>query len=56
MNAIFSKDTIEGVQEEIPVGRWAKGKDISYWVDTLLDERSSYLTGQTIYVSGGWLL
>lgn len=56
MNAIFSKDTINEVQEEIPVGRWAKGKDISYWVNTLLDERSSYLTGQTIYVTGGWLL
>ncbi|EEJ72461.1 elongation factor P 5-aminopentanone reductase [Lactobacillus ultunensis] len=56
MNAIFSKNTIEKVQEEIPLGRWAKGKDISYWVKTLLDKRNSYLTGQTIYVTGGWLL
>lgn len=56
MNAIFSEDTVEEVQKEIPVGRWAEGKDISYWVKTLLNERSSYLTGQTIYVTGGWLL
>lgn len=56
MNSIFSEDTIEEVQEEIPVGRWADGKDISYWIKMLLNERSSYLTGQTIYVTGGWLL
>ena len=48
MNSIFSEDTIEEVQEEIPVGRWADGKDISYWIKVLLNERSSYLTGQTI--------
>lgn len=56
MNSIFSEDTIEEVQEEIPVGRWADGRDISYWIKVLLNERSSYLTGQTIYVTGGWLL
>lgn len=56
MNAIFSEDTIREVQEEIPTGRWAEGNDISYWVKVLLDERSEYLTGQTIYVTGGWLL
>ena len=56
MNSIFSEDTIEEVQEEIPVGRWADGKDISYWIKVLLNERSSYPTGQTIYVTGGWLL
>ena len=56
MNSIFSEDTIEEVQEEIPVGRWADGKDISYWIKVLLNERSSYITGQTIYVTGGWLL
>lgn len=56
MNAIFSEETMQEVQEEIPIGRWAVGNDISYWVRTLLDQRSGYLTGQTIYVTGGWLL
>ena len=56
MNAIFSEDTIQEVQDEIPMGRWAKANDISYWVTTLLNKRSGYLTGQTIYVTGGWLL
>ncbi len=31
-------------------------EDISFWVENLLDERSDYLTGQTIYVDGGWLV
>lgn len=56
MNAIFPADTFQEVQEEIPAGRWAQGNDISYWVKVLLDKRSGYLTGQTIYVTGGWLL
>lgn len=56
MNAMFSKETMQEVKEEIPMGRLAEGQDISFWVKNLLDERSSYFTGQTIYVTGGWLL
>ncbi|KRL91582.1 elongation factor P 5-aminopentanone reductase [Lactobacillus kalixensis] len=56
MNAMFSKEVMNEVQEEIPAGRLAEGKDIAYWVKTLLEPESSYCTGQTIYVSGGWLL
>lgn len=56
MNAMFSKETMQEVESEIPAGRLAQGKDISYWVKCLLDKNSSYCTGQTIYISGGWLL
>lgn len=56
MNANFSAKTKLEVESEIPIGRWAKSTDISYWVKVLLDKRSAYCTGQTIYVSGGWLL
>ncbi len=56
MNQIFSKETKQEVQDEIPLDRWATGSDISYWVKILLDKRSAYCTGQTIYVTGGWLL
>lgn len=56
MNAMFSQETLQEVKEEIPAGRLAQGKDISIWVKNLLNENSSYCTGQTIYVSGGWLL
>lgn len=56
MNAMISAEDMNKVKEEIPAGRFASGSDISYWVNALLDKRSSYLTGQTIYVSGGWLI
>lgn len=56
MNAMLSKESMELVKEEIPAGRFAEGKDIAYWVKTLLEPASSYCTGQTIYVSGGWLV
>ena len=56
MNAIFDAETLNEVKNEIPAGRLADPKDISFWVENLLDERSDYLTGQTIYVDGGWLV
>ena len=56
MNAMFSEETIAEVTDEIPIGRFASGKDISYWVKVILNPQSGYLTGQTIYISGGWLL
>lgn len=56
INAMISAEDMNKVKEEIPAGRFASGSDVSYWVNALLDKRSSYLTGQTIYVSGGWLI
>ncbi len=56
MNQIFSEQTMAQVKSEIPAGRLAQPKEISYWVKTLLDPRADYLTGQTIYVDGGWLM
>lgn len=56
MNTMLSPLAKKELKEEIPAGRLAQGQDISYWVKTLLDQRSGYLTGQTIYVSGGWLI
>ncbi|CCI85930.1 3-oxoacyl-(acyl-carrier protein) reductase [Lactobacillus pasteurii DSM 23907 = CRBIP 24.76] len=56
MNKIFSEDTFDLLKEEIPMGRLAQGSDVAFWVKNLLAKESAYLTGQTIYVSGGWLL
>lgn len=56
MNAMFSKETMQEVKDEIPASRLASGEDIAYWVNAILNEKSGYLTGQTIYVSGGWLI
>lgn len=56
MNDIFSMDVLEEVKEEIPANRLAEPKDISYWVDVLLTPEANYLTGQTIYIDGAWLV
>lgn len=55
MNAHLEKDEKEALLEEIPLGRMGKPDEISFWVSQLLKEDSRYMTGQAIYVSGGWL-
>lgn len=55
MNQTFSPEERAAVAAEIPVGYFAKPDEISYWLCSLLDHRAGYLTGQTIYVTGGWL-
>ncbi|WP_297817212.1 elongation factor P 5-aminopentanone reductase [uncultured Lactobacillus sp.] len=56
MNKIFSDDILEQVKSEIPAGRLANASDVSYWVKALLSNQADYLTGQTIYIDGGWLV
>lgn len=55
MNNMFDEETLENIRAEIPLGRLATPSEISYWVTVLLDEKAGYLTGQTIFVNGGWL-
>lgn len=55
MNSIFDDETLEKVKEEIPVGYLANVEEISYWVNVLLAGKASYMTGQTLFVNGGWL-
>lgn len=54
MNSNFGANEIAQINEEIPVGRFGFPDEISYVVMTLLNDKASYLTGQTIYVDGGW--
>lgn len=56
MNSEFSKEDLEGVKEEIPANRLAQPDEISDLVSYLVNMKSNYLTGQTIYFAGGWLL
>lgn len=55
MNAHLDSDEKEALLEEIPLGRMGSPDEISFWVSQLLKEDSRYMTGQAIYVSGGWL-
>lgn len=55
MNLTFSAAEKADVAEMIPKGRFADPKEISYFVKSLLPKEAGYLTGQTLYVTGGWL-
>lgn len=55
MNNIFSAAEKAAIDEEIPMGYFAHPDEITYFVTTLLAKKASYLTGQTLYVTGGWL-
>lgn len=54
MLADFSDEDLLNLRAEIPSNRLATPADIAYQVLAVLDERADYLTGQTIYVDGGW--
>lgn len=55
MNQMFSQAVRDEVAEQIPTQRFATPAEVSYWVLSLLADKAAYLTGQTLYVSGGWL-
>ena len=39
---------------KIPMGRWGKCSEISPMVEFLISNKSSYITGSTIFIDGGW--
>jgi NAD(P)-dependent dehydrogenase (short-subunit alcohol dehydrogenase family) len=54
--ALFDdKEKLEGLLKRIPFGRTGLPEDLAGAIIFLASEGSNYLTGQTIYVDGGWL-
>ena len=43
------------VKTRIPLGRLAQPADVADAVSFLLSEQASFITGQSLYVDGGWL-
>lgn len=39
---------------KIPMKRWGKCEEISPMIELLISNKSSYITGSTIYIDGGW--
>lgn len=54
MTAGFDEAAKEALVAAIPVGHLATPHEVSYYVRMLLGEDAQYLTGQTLYVTGGW--
>jgi NAD(P)-dependent dehydrogenase (short-subunit alcohol dehydrogenase family) len=45
----------EQIKKRIPLGRLAQPADVADAVSFLLGEKASFITGQSLYVDGGWL-
>jgi 2-deoxy-D-gluconate 3-dehydrogenase len=43
------------ITSRIPLGRWAEPEDLAGTAVFLASDASDYITGQTIFVDGGWL-
>ncbi len=54
MNEKFSKEEIEEIKEEIPLGTIGEASDISKCVEWLIEDK--YTTGQVISINGGWII
>ena len=54
MLANFTKDEMEDIKGDIPMGRLAEPADIAESVSFIISQRASYITGQILSVNGGW--
>jgi len=49
------KERFTEITGRIPLGRWADPEDLAGAAVFLASDASNYITGQTIFVDGGWL-
>jgi len=50
-----SKDEMEMIEKRTPLRRWGAPQDVSNVALFLASEDSAFMTGQTVFVEGGWL-
>ena len=53
--AQMPQEAMEGLLASVPLKRIGKPEEVAHTVAFLASEESSYITGSTIYVDGGWL-
>lgn len=55
MNGGFDEQTINELIEETPVGRLGTAEDVARAILFLADEKSDFITGQTLGIDGGFI-
>lgn len=50
----FTKEDIEQIENDIPMGRLGKPDEIAGAVAFLLSDEAAYITGQILGINGGW--
>ena len=53
LRAAQSAESFEAYRKTVPVGRFGKPEDIANGASFFLDERSSFVTGQVLFICGG---
>ena len=54
-SAQMPKEAIEALLQRIPLKRIGRSEEVSAMIVFLASEETSYITGATFYVDGGWL-
>lgn len=56
MTASLNEALVQGIIENIPLGRLGEAKDVANLVAFLASEKAAYITGQVINVNGGLMM
>ncbi len=56
INARFSKEELDALAEQTPLGRIGKAEEVAELISFLCSEKASYITGQVITCDGGFSL
>jgi NAD(P)-dependent dehydrogenase (short-subunit alcohol dehydrogenase family) len=56
MNKLDDPERVAQIEATIPLGRVASGDDVAGAIFLLASEDARYITGDTVFVDGGWLV
>jgi 3-oxoacyl-[acyl-carrier protein] reductase len=48
------KNLYKWTKSKIPMGRWGNPSEVTPLIEFLISQKSSYITGTTIFIDGGW--